>query len=335
MADEQNNSHQPRTVLLATDNKNSILAEIVCGKPNSISYSAYGQQSGQQEVATRLGFNGELREAQIGWYLLGNGYRAYNPRLMRFHSPDSWSPFGRGGLNAYMYCVGDPVNFSDPTGHGRFGKILSGIDKFLFGGAEITGPSTSQIHKAQKVTSPLGPMRPEKTGELKALTTLGTATASAPGPRGTGSPSVHNLGDTGKKFPGYGAAGAGSTPFGASSSKPARTNPNLQAGQPGRTVPESDTWKSSIHGPRNTHNRLLGGGDATGTHPRDRMAAVADRDRAFVEHRNQMRREALIAAMQVRNEQLRRAGQPSREFREAVVRREARGMLARINAWLQ
>ncbi|WP_263597304.1 RHS repeat-associated core domain-containing protein [Pseudomonas fluorescens] len=67
-----------------------------------------------------MGFNGELREARIGWYLLGNGYRAYNPILMRFHSPDSWSPFGRGGLNAYMYCVGDPVNFSDPTGHMRW-----------------------------------------------------------------------------------------------------------------------------------------------------------------------------------------------------------------------
>ncbi|WP_247256760.1 RHS repeat-associated core domain-containing protein [Pseudomonas moorei] len=64
-----------------------------------------------------MGFNGQLREARLGWYLLGNGYRAYNTRLMRFHSPDSWSPFGGGGLNAYMYCVGDPVNRVDPTGH--------------------------------------------------------------------------------------------------------------------------------------------------------------------------------------------------------------------------
>jgi hypothetical protein len=57
--------------------------------------------------------------------LLGNGYRAYNPRLMRFHSPDSWSPFGGGGLNAYMYCVGDPVNRSDPTGHWGVLALLS------------------------------------------------------------------------------------------------------------------------------------------------------------------------------------------------------------------
>ncbi|MHC8356041.1 RHS repeat-associated core domain-containing protein [Pseudomonas sp. LB3P81] len=106
----------PRTLLLATDNSNSILVELTGGEPNPIAYSAYGQQSAPQAIASHLGFNGELSEKYIGWYLLGKGYRAYNPNLMRFHSPDSWSPFGEGGLNAYMYCGGDPVNFSDPTG---------------------------------------------------------------------------------------------------------------------------------------------------------------------------------------------------------------------------
>lgn len=36
---------------------------------------------------------------------------------MRFHTPDSWSPFAAGGLNTYCYCLGDPVNHLDPTGH--------------------------------------------------------------------------------------------------------------------------------------------------------------------------------------------------------------------------
>ncbi|WP_371850672.1 RHS repeat-associated core domain-containing protein [Pseudomonas sp. Irchel s3b6] len=64
-----------------------------------------------------LGFNGERPDPVTGHYLLGNGYRAFNPVLMRFNSPDSWSPFGEGGLNAYTYCVGDPVNGRDPNGH--------------------------------------------------------------------------------------------------------------------------------------------------------------------------------------------------------------------------
>ncbi len=38
--------------------------------------------------------------------MLGNGYRAYSPVLMRFNSPDSWSPFGEGGVNAYAYIEG-------------------------------------------------------------------------------------------------------------------------------------------------------------------------------------------------------------------------------------
>ena len=114
---DQDNRSRPRVVLPATDRSQSIIGEIVDGQSQTIAYSAYGEQSAQQKIETRLGFNGQLREANIGWYLLGNGYRAYNPRLMRFHSPDSWSPFRGGGLNAYMYCVGDPVNRVDPTGH--------------------------------------------------------------------------------------------------------------------------------------------------------------------------------------------------------------------------
>ncbi|WP_268744425.1 RHS repeat-associated core domain-containing protein [Pseudomonas syringae USA007] len=56
--------------------------------------------------------------------MLGNGYRAYNPVLMRFHSPDSWSPFGEGGVNAYTYGEGDSVNGVDPTGHINIGKFF-------------------------------------------------------------------------------------------------------------------------------------------------------------------------------------------------------------------
>ncbi|MCE5978270.1 RHS repeat-associated core domain-containing protein [Pseudomonas sp. JR33AA] len=51
-----------------------------------------------------------------GCYHLGNGRRTYNPVLMRFHSADSLSPFSDGGLNAYAYCAGDPINRVDPSG---------------------------------------------------------------------------------------------------------------------------------------------------------------------------------------------------------------------------
>lgn len=63
-----------------------------------------------------LGFTGQPRDPFTGCYHLGNGHRTYNPVLMRFHSADRLSPFGKGGLNAYAYCQGDPVNYQDPSG---------------------------------------------------------------------------------------------------------------------------------------------------------------------------------------------------------------------------
>ncbi len=74
-----------------------------------------------------LGFNGEAHEPETRWQLLGNGYRAYHPVFMRFHSGDDLSPLGDGGINAYMYCGGDPANRADPSGH-------RGLPFFAFAG---------------------------------------------------------------------------------------------------------------------------------------------------------------------------------------------------------
>lgn len=203
----QQNSTAQRTVLLATDRSQSIIAETVEDETNTIAYSAYGDRSAQHEAATGLGFNGQLREKQTSWYLLGNGYRAYNPRLMRFHSPDSWSPFSGGGLNAYMYCVGDPVNRSDPTGHAPLfpglpqglRKFVSRVDRFFFAGPEVTGPSRRLVVQRKA----LGEMRPEKTGELKALIGAGTIVGGARGPRGNRSPAIQYVETKPKIHPGY------------------------------------------------------------------------------------------------------------------------------------
>ncbi|EMQ2878988.1 RHS repeat-associated core domain-containing protein, partial [Vibrio navarrensis] len=86
---------------------------------------AIGQPSAaSSRLATNpLGFNGLRLDPVTKSYPLGNGYRQYNPRLKRFHAADSLSPFGQGGVNSYAYCLGDPVNLSDPSGH--FGIIAA------------------------------------------------------------------------------------------------------------------------------------------------------------------------------------------------------------------
>jgi RHS repeat-associated protein len=114
----------PKSLLLAGDNKNSVLWEINQDATQEVVYAPYGHRVDEASVGSHLGYNGERREAQTGWYLLGQGYRAFNPVLMRFHSPDDLSPFGEGGLNTYMYCEGDPINYVDPTGHTPWGWLL-------------------------------------------------------------------------------------------------------------------------------------------------------------------------------------------------------------------
>ncbi|WP_080891892.1 RHS repeat-associated core domain-containing protein [Pseudomonas syringae group genomosp. 3] len=112
------------TTLLATDQQRSVLQLVDKAGTESIAYSPYGHHLAESGLTSLLGFNGERRDPVTGHYLLGNGYRAYNPVLMRFNSPDSLSPFGEGGLNAYGYVGGDPVGFGDPTGHAPYAVFL-------------------------------------------------------------------------------------------------------------------------------------------------------------------------------------------------------------------
>jgi RHS repeat-associated protein len=115
LAQRERQTTAMHTHLLATDQQRSVLNLLDAVARHALAYTPYGYR--QNGLLSLLGFNGERRDPLTGWYFLGNGYRAFNTVLMRFNSPDSWSPFGEGGLNAYGYCVGDPVNRMDPTGH--------------------------------------------------------------------------------------------------------------------------------------------------------------------------------------------------------------------------
>ena len=81
----------------------------------AMAFTAYGYTL--EWANAWLGFNGEWKDTFLHGYALGNGHRTYSPVLMRFHGPDAFSPFGKGGVNAYAYCLADPVNRLDPSGN--------------------------------------------------------------------------------------------------------------------------------------------------------------------------------------------------------------------------
>jgi RHS repeat-associated protein len=114
---EQHDTGPSAVKLLPADTQGSILHAQTEQGVHPLSYTAFGHSSIRDALGILTQFNGEVRDTATGCYLLGNGYRAYNPITMRFNSPDSLSPFGAGGMNAFAYCAGDPVNRTDPTGH--------------------------------------------------------------------------------------------------------------------------------------------------------------------------------------------------------------------------
>jgi len=142
--------HGRKTILLATDYSGSVLSAADTTGSNAVAYTPYGDSPTGADPLSQLRFNGALRESMTGCYSLGNGYRMYSPVLMRFLRPDMESPFGKGWLNAYVYCGGDPRNRYDPDGH-AFSSVVSRLNKIVM--FEIPRPRLLSS-SASKVSTP-------------------------------------------------------------------------------------------------------------------------------------------------------------------------------------
>lgn len=131
LAESVQHNNQHHSLLLVTDRQGSVMWALSVESAEPLRYMPYGYHLSSSGLAGLLRFNGERADDVTGHYLLGNGYRAFNPVLMRFNSPDRLSPFGDGGLNAYGYCAGDPVNRLDPEGSVYSSVVHKAAGKFL------------------------------------------------------------------------------------------------------------------------------------------------------------------------------------------------------------
>lgn len=125
----------PHFSLIATDMAQSVYRNARVSK----SYTPFGYLAGRQPEPA---FTGQRREADF--YLMGSGRRAYSPTLLRFFSADGASPFGRGGLNAYAYCSGDPINRQDRGG----ASWASLLGKLVKSAKAVTSPRASALELA-------------------------------------------------------------------------------------------------------------------------------------------------------------------------------------------
>jgi RHS repeat-associated protein len=142
--------------LLATDQQRTVVCSINDDLIYRAFFSPYGHRPAESGLLTLLGFNGERPDPVTGHYLLGQGYRAYNPVLMRFNSPDGLGPFGEGGFNVYTYCENDPINCVDPSGRAK----LYFLPRRIFNQPDVSD-ALSRVKKSlgsiNKVNSAPGP----------------------------------------------------------------------------------------------------------------------------------------------------------------------------------
>ncbi|MBR5552700.1 MAG: RHS repeat-associated core domain-containing protein, partial [Clostridia bacterium] len=101
-------------ILYATDGHGDVTKLLDATNPNFYDpvdeneFDAFG--NGGANEYSRMGYTGEYHDAETGFIYLRARY--YSPAIGRFINED---PI-RDGLNWYVYCNNNPVNFVDPTG---------------------------------------------------------------------------------------------------------------------------------------------------------------------------------------------------------------------------
>ena len=89
----------------------------------SYTYEAYGKTSGTGTFVNSFAYTGAVNDEETGLVYMNARY--YHPGTGRFISQDTYRGDGEAFWNLYLYCNGDPVNGTDPTGHYSASKAVA------------------------------------------------------------------------------------------------------------------------------------------------------------------------------------------------------------------
>ena len=99
-------------------------------------YHAYGRYRGGHELGTENRFTGQKLD---GAGLMYFNARYYDPELGQFLSPDTLvpDPTNLFAWNRYMYTIGNPMRYNDPSGHNWEDVIVTVVDFAQGVGAQV------------------------------------------------------------------------------------------------------------------------------------------------------------------------------------------------------
>ena len=86
------------------------------------SYDPYGDTTNAGHVYAEpemdeIAYTGGVFDKELGLYYLMSRY--YDPAIAQFISEDSYRGDGEHFWNLYMYCEGDPINYTDRDGYAK------------------------------------------------------------------------------------------------------------------------------------------------------------------------------------------------------------------------
>ena len=152
------------------DGRGSVAQEIGNGILSK-SYTPFGEQLNSK--VSGYGYNGEYYDSATG--MLDLRARQYEPAQMRFSQKDILK--GNKAIpltqNLYAYCINDPVNLIDPSGH----KMVS-VDTINVGGGSEAGRKVAEIkEKTAQLTANVSALIKAAANGTTSLTNAATVAA--------------------------------------------------------------------------------------------------------------------------------------------------------------